>query len=845
MISHPYYPLANPIITNPTFDENISVVETSGDSTTVQTITVFDNVDPTEIVQPMSITRSLIPMEDSSQGISNFLSRPVLLDTINWTATTSTVSYISPWTELIANPQYNKKLINFNGLRADVRLRFVLNGTPFHYGRAIAWYLPMTSRDDGSKLTRDSYLNRIINHVTGGGVYGIQHVVLDPTLSTPCEMLIPYESSFDYIPFNGASTVLSSSKNLGVVGVSVDTALLSASQAVPEPITIQVYGWFENVVLIMPTPYESVSAQQLPALERVSIEDFDIEVQGGEATSKGPITRVASAIAATASVLKQIPFIKPFAMATEIGANAVSGIATIFGFSLPVTVDRYEVVKQHMASNWTYLSGRDTSVKVTLDPLQEVTVDPIAMGLSDPRDQMSYAYLMKIPTLLGRYTWAVGTAEGTTLCTHNVTPARTPCSPSNTFPTTFYPSPLNALAHGHRYWVGTLKYRIEVICSAYHKGRIQVRYIPNGLGTLLSTPIPGFGLPNAQTFIMDLSVDHKKEFTIGWCQEVPNRVSAPMISSTDAGAPMNASLCNGLFTVEILTKLTAPATVAPVKVLIFMEGTDQLRFIEPTNIYYSQVQIQGGQSEVVSTGGDLVSVHFGGPYNLPSNYSQVIHGEQCVSLRSLLKRFVPVGRFGNSTTGANVLKEQLLEARVYLDPYVGTTGTPYYATQYSTYTDFWRLSYLGSKGGRRYKLLWTPGSTLANALDPKRCMIYRAPFTDPASNAYPISFSDVSQRCGVGNFLFNSTNEVVEFEIPDYSRRRYRLNNAISTQDTYTATYGIGVAAATLCTYNASLAGQVVVEVMSALSDDASLLRFVACPPLYAPAAFTASLTVV
>lgn len=785
---------------------------------------------------------------DTSQGLSKFLERPVLLRTINWTSSLSTTTSFNPWQELCAEPAYLEKLKYFSGIRADVKIKVILNGTPFHYGRAIMCYLPLTGPVSG--VMRASYTGRIIDSPLMSGYYGVRHCILDPTLSTPVEMTLPYQGPDDFSQFTGSAAGnqnYSSIDTLGTVVVGIQAQLASASTAVPEPVTIQIYGWFTNITLGPVTPYYLapvvVEAVQLPALERRSVEDEtelrEYEVQGGEAIGTGPVSKIASAVANAANALSNVPIIGRFAKATEIGSKAIGGIATLFGFSLPSVIQRYEVVKSELATNFAFTSGRDSSWKLTLDPLQELTVDPVALGLPDSRDQMAYTHLYKIPTVIRNMTWTVGAAEGTCLSIVPVTPAYTPCVNPNGYPRTYYPSPLNGLALCHERWTGRLKYRIEVVCSAYHKGRLQIRYVPFiGLRNLNpATPLAGFGEPTSQTIIMDLSVDHKKEFEVGWASPGPTSSCGVLLACSDIATQYaaNGSSLNGAFTVEILTKLTAPQTVAPVQIYIFMEGTEDLKFIGPTNVYASQVEIQGGEPEVASTGGDITCVQLGGPSKIPGNFDSVVYGESVNSLRALLKRFVPLGRHANIVDAAGRSGIQIITATFGLDYPLTESGFSYpiglapFSLVYNTYFNFWKLSYVGAKGGTRYKVFVGPGDANLSAVSPQRAVVWRDK-SGFINGFIALTPSTILQKAGMGYAVMNTTNETIEFEVPDYDAIRYRVNNRRNT--TYSGSSRQMVTLGVQCTINSTLAGQVIGEVMVAGAEDFSLLDFYACPPV-------------
>jgi len=383
-----------------------------------------------------------------------------------------------------------------------------------------------------------------------------------------------------------------------------------------------------------------------------------------------------------------------------------------------------------------------------------------------------------------------------------------------------------------------------------------VRYIPNVPAQNLATALPGFGLPTSQTIVMDLAVDHKKEFEIGWSQPNALEELRGFSASNNANATStdgNPGL-NGYFTVEILTKLTAPVTVAPVTVLIFMEGTEDLHFMCPTNIFSSQVTIQAGQAELLSTGGEITSVHLGGPRRTPENLHKIFMGEKVGSVRALLKRFVPVGRFGNDTitagNGGGPGYQQLI-SYYFLDYAVGdinnvTTNEKYFSTSLPNYFDIWKLCFLGVKGATRYKISTRKGTGTLSTSTLQLTEAFVARYkTQPKSLATPNNQNSVEQLCSEGFAYFNPSSQFVGFEIPDYSKERFRFTNSAYSYSPFDPVAKDAVALVEYVNIDSTKVGEVIVTAFCAVGEDFSLLNFYCCPKLLCPSAFNMTLTLV
>jgi hypothetical protein len=92
------------------------------------------------------------------------------------------------------------------------------------------------------------------------------------------------------------------------------------------------------------------------------------------------ISRPASTVARYARALTNIPWIGPFARATEIGAGAVSAIAKIFGYSAPVELN-YNMMVPAPRPSLAVVDTKYPANKLSVDSKQEVTIDPTTTGI--------------------------------------------------------------------------------------------------------------------------------------------------------------------------------------------------------------------------------------------------------------------------------------------------------------------------------------------------------------------------------------------------------------------------------------------------------------------------------
>ena len=135
----------------------------------------------------------------------------------------------------------------------------------------------------------------------------------------------------------------------------------------------------------------------------------------------GPISRPAGIVAKAAGALSKVPGIGMYALATQMAASTVSGIASMFGYSRPITLADIQPYKPTYLGNMANTNVPDTSQKLTLDAKQELTVDPRVMGLGST-DEMTIKSIAQRESFLTQFGWAVSDSAETLLWNSEVSP---------------------------------------------------------------------------------------------------------------------------------------------------------------------------------------------------------------------------------------------------------------------------------------------------------------------------------------------------------------------------------------------------------------------------------------
>lgn len=620
--------------------------------------TVGFSASPSAMMAPDMVTNAML---------SNFLKRPVKIHTMTWSTADlvgDLFSQILPWDLYFNDTNIKYKLNNFAFLKCDLKVKVVLNASQFLYGAMYMSYLPM----DG--IFQDNILNTsALPYAPATARTQRPHLWIYPQNSEGGEMTLPFFYHKDWL----SVPLRSDFQTMGKLTFSILAPLRSAN-GVAEDVTVQVYAWAENVQISGPTT-------QLAMQAGVVKDEY----------GQGVVSKPASAIASVASKLQSIPYIGPFARATEIGARAVGSIASLFGFSNPPVISNVQPLKP---SPFPHLASPEICYpveKLTLDPKNELTVDPTIHGL--PRtDELDITSIVTRECFLTAFEWLRTDAPDSLKFSARVQPNYYHTSTLGAA-TEIQMSPLTFVNQMFEFWRGDIIFRFRVIASQFHKGRFRISWEPYSNATQLTPDTTHL----VQNVIVDIGKDSDVEMRIPFHQALPWLRSNMTLSAANTNwknsIPFNLSVDqsfhNGMITVRTLTDLTSPtadAALTAVTVLVFVRGAENLEFAGPRTVsgpdaqtYYSVWPAQAGVvDDLTHRTQDVVA---GSTYTpKPSRFLEHM-GEQVTNLRVLLRRSTLHSHWSSEATASNpyVVFSSILSAFPYYFGYANTlkngTGT--------------------------------------------------------------------------------------------------------------------------------------------------------------------------
>jgi len=547
----------------------------------------------------------------SLADLGEFLSRPVRIYTFTWNESDATGTSIDlqPWFLFFSNAFILKKLDNYAFIRCKLHLKFVINASPFYYGAYRFCYKPnylMT----GSTIRTDAGNRHLIPFSQQPGVW------LYPSSSAGAEMELPFLINADWMRIQVATDVLGMGNLKGLIYVP----LRSANGVTGTGCTIQVFAWATDVELAGPTIGNSLQ---------------------GDEYVPNTIEKCATNVARCASLMYNNGIIAPFALATNIVASAVAGVSHIFGWT---NVPNIKDIDGYQPKTNPTLASSEISFpveKLTLDPKNELTIDPGIAGCGQ-LDELLISNYAGRNSFIYNITWDTTTAVDTSLFACGVTPnlfTSVAFSGSNY---AVYMTPMCHAALLFANWRGDIIFTFRVIASPFHKGRVRISYDPQGNGTNIGTTSSDSS-PVVFTQIIDIGKDTMVEMRIPYSQATSYlNTSSDLINApfADNGFMHTEGFTNGSIVMRCLTTLSAPVSSSTVNIIVSARGAENIEFANPSSLLNnSGLPISYAPPQGEAEEEQLLQI-VAGKQHIEHPYRHMVYfGEAIVSLRTLCHRY--------------------------------------------------------------------------------------------------------------------------------------------------------------------------------------------------------------
>jgi hypothetical protein len=739
----------------------------------------------TDVVGDSQITADYGKTKYSEQGIKtvlhmdSFFSRPIQIAEGSFDTDAFTNLTLDVWDLYTLDPSVRAKLRNYTYLKGDLKIRIVISGTPFHYGKFLVSYQPYAQRN--ANLTyletilalEADCLHMVLNYLSQSE----GSLTMDIRENKPLELTCPFISTKNaHRLYNTAATALgdtTSYEDLSEAG-SLYMYTINAPKCInadADPVRYYLYAWMDNVELGPPTGTQVVIRTESKIDER----------------NKGPVEKFGSGAKTFSKSLQKVPYIGKIATASTMAFGALESVAALFGWSKPILIDAPVYVKNLAYQNGAHTLGFETVSKLTLDPKQELTVDPSVTGGTS--DEMSFAHILNISSFLTAFEWAPDDAAMTPMWRCAITPLL--CS--GTLVVDKYvlqPTTMAFVAMPFYSWRGDVEYTFEVVCSQFHRGKFAVFYEPNVEQNVLIDA--NLNLNRQFMKIIDIQETQTITLRVNWahyrswakCTKVDSASTVPYTSSIIPFAMPPSEEVNGYICVVPITELVSPDN-NPITLNVYVKCPNlKVNRLTAANFPKSrEVPVEAfAESKIDSFAMSSQPVSIMDLNEAKSDDSVISlehYGEEPASFRALLKRYVTYYNETDVISVARVINELELN-----DSCMPEINLPYGATTNISCDlySYLRYAYLGIRGSCRKRVRFVNSFPYID-----HAQVRISNYVDSTTGTIPV-FSILAltagnmQRCAAvsdGSVLIDqSSNGGIELECPFYSRNKFHFSFA-------------------------------------------------------------------
>lgn len=592
-----------------------------------------------------------------------FLARPVKIFSQTWSEGSFLSVNCKPFSLVLANPAYKNRFAGFRFARFSVRLHFLINSSPYHYGLAIAAWKPLGTmfRNAPNDLVSQ-------NNVTGPDVYGtpasndfkitmmamsnLPHVELDPMTSDGGSLTLPFLSPYQWLRLSSAST---DGDNMGTLYLQSYGVLRVASAATSQTTRITCYATLHDVDFNGPSyiPQSSQSEIPLTTLKRLMIQQTNRERSTPDISLSDKLRQEIAAVQySTQSVSK------PLALASA-ALGAASSLFEAVGLTVTPIKDR-KVVTTLTLPGISSCEGEVPMESLTLSG-HAPSCDLTRLSLGSESD-MDIAKIAAIPTYVQSADWAYSDGIDTVLMAGNCSPeisARKSITGLRSGVTgAIQMTPACHLSTLFAKWRGTFCLRIKVVSSQFHRGRLRFAFDSCVKPTNV---VEGLTVQR----IMDISECTDMTVKIPFMGRTESlALSQVFYSAALSGSDMsNIGLStsydqnynSGSWTVSVLNDLTGPGAASTGVYVLFFSWMEDMEFFDPCEplissiSYFDHYNTQSAKEPTPDKDKQIMLLPPRGPIDMTQFY-----GESIKSIRSLVKRtnlLCPLDFLANTNSG--------------------------------------------------------------------------------------------------------------------------------------------------------------------------------------------------
>jgi hypothetical protein len=602
-----------------------------------------ESKDVTQAAQAV-LPRSLRSTGDDGTypDIAMYLRKPIIvqsgyLSPLDVASTFATYGVFDP---IKTNTIMWNKIVGVHSFRATSVFTLQVNATRFQAGRYILAYLPTAGA--ASTDPAQAWNLRMRLH-SATQVTQLMHVELDLSRDTQVQLRVPYTCYANSTPVTKFASTFTKQVP-GKIIMYPYMAMQVGSSATACSYTLWVH--YEDVELYGNMAPQMGGGNRDNRGTSAKLFNGAKDVLGMEIFAPGPVEKVANNIRVIADSASRVPSLGALAAPVSWMADALGGVASMFGWSKPNIIEPVRNVHLEIFNTMPNCDAHEQTVNMALRQDNHIDILPGFAGTD--KDELSIDYLKSIYAFWKVYTWTELGGQGDLLFKIPLSPCNYYSSTvdTNTLPVYNF-TPVSFLAQMFTYYRGGLKFKFKLVKTEFHSGRLIFGFFPCD-PTIDSTgaEVTYANLSYVQKTVIDVRDDVEWEIEIPWVSTTSWKQNS--LVGFD-GAPFGYLAC------YIQAQLISPDGVAnDVKILTEVAGADDLAFAGPRFHTWAPIAPQAYLAAPQMGGGDekVNSGVIGTAVSKPSLFNEeaCCIGEVITSLRQLLKRPSPYLAYSNSKT---------------------------------------------------------------------------------------------------------------------------------------------------------------------------------------------------
>lgn len=481
------------------------------------------------------------------------IDRPYIIGRFSWSAANtfkSQVLNLSLPGALLGNTLFYRKINYLAFWRPDIEISFRINGTPMHYGRLVACWIP-----------QDQYLDPNYKHFENA--FSNHWYQLSASSQQTVRFTVPFTFDKQY-------NAIQANENQFGLYVYVAVPLQSVNDTAA-PIEVNVFARVINPC------FAGYTVDTSPLFTQG---DITLTTQGDAPVSEGlraskVISNTLRKISDYVSSIVPIPAIGLYAAPISLIARAGSDLAALLGFS--ITPNFLPI--QSMAIRQPRLATvEDKPNSVVIGTSYSTCLDKSNRGVCGDRDEITIQGFASRPALyyVGEITssTAVDTQVFYTLVSPGLLNYFDYATPYD--PTSFYSTPIQFVSRYANLWRGGIKFHFSFVASQFHSCRVRLSYVPYCTQTN-----PVINVTNEQdimSVVMDITKETEYSIVIPYMQ--PTEWLSVFNEFHDV---LPRHIYNGSLTMTILNTLTSGSTVVnPIYFQVFVSAANDFQLAMPT-----------------------------------------------------------------------------------------------------------------------------------------------------------------------------------------------------------------------------------------------------------------------